>query len=345
MTTSGRPGLYADYSHALWRRVLFTRQMAIIGLFVLVVIVASAIVPHFANTMTVYYLCQNMLPNMMIALPMALIMITADIDVSVGSMVSLSCSVLGLLYSSGVPFELSMLLALLVGALGGFLNGWLVTRVDLPALAVTIGTMAMFSGVAVGLLGTNTITSFPPAWTNMAQWELGHSGIPFTMLIFVVLLAVFVYVLHFTSFGRGVFAIGLNKQAATFSGVKVARTRMILFVLTGTVSALGGIYWTLLYSTARGDMGTGLELQVIAAVVLGGVSVFGGRGALHGVVAGVLLIAVLSSALQLLSVTAEVINIITGVLLVGSVVIASFSAWLRDRRPRAVVVAAAESAP
>jgi len=312
---------------------MLTREMAIVALLVLVVIVSCFTVPYYADKMTIYYLCQNMLPNLMIALPMALVMIAADIDVSVGSMVGLSCSLLGLLYAAGVPFVLAMLIALAVGAVGGFLNGWLVTRINLPALAVTIGTMAMFRGIAVGMLGTRTITNFPASWTAVAQWEIGSTGIPVTMLVFVALLVAFIALLHFTSFGRGVFAIGLNKQAAAFAGVNVRRTRLILFTLTGVVSALSGVYWTLLYSTARGDVGSGLELQVIAAVVLGGVSVFGGRGAIHGVVAGVLLIGALTSALQLTGVTAEVINIITGVLLIGSVLVAAFTPWLRDKRP------------
>ena len=116
---------------------------------------------------------------------------------------------------------------------------------------------------------------------------------------FVVLAIVFALLLHFSPFGRGVYDIGLNAEAAHFTGVDVARTKFMLFVLTGVVSAFAGIYYTLRFGSARGDNATGLELQVIAAVLLGGVSIFGGRGALHGVIAGVLLIGVLSSALRL----------------------------------------------
>jgi rhamnose transport system permease protein len=147
-----------------------------------------------------------------------------------------------------------------------------------------------------------------------------------------VLALVFAIVLHFTPFGRGVYAIGLAPEAARFSGVNVERTKFILFVLSGAVSALAGIYYTLRFGSARGDNATGLELSVIAAVLLGGVSIFGGRGALHGVIAGVLLIGILASALRLANVTSDVINIITGTLLVASVVITSFLAWLRRRR-------------
>jgi len=152
------------------------------------------------------------------------------------------------------------------------------------------------------------------------------------VLPFAILAIVFAVVLHSTRFGRGVFAIGLNDEAAIFSGVNVNRTKFILFVVSGAVSALAGIYYTLRYGSARGDNATGLELQVIAAVLLGGVSIFGGRGALHGVIAGVILIGVIASALRLANVTSDVINIITGVLLVLSVVSTSLLAWLSRLR-------------
>jgi rhamnose transport system permease protein len=160
------------------------------------------------------------------------------------------------------------------------------------------------------------------------------------MILFAVLLAIFVVILHFTSFGRGVYAIGLSKDAAAFSGIHVARTRVILFVLSGAMSALAGVFYTLRFTSSRGDNATGLELAVIAAVVLGGVSVFGGRGALHGVVAGVLLIGALSNALRLAGVTSDVINIITGVLLVLSVIAGSLLQWIQSRRVRPATTAA-----
>jgi rhamnose transport system permease protein len=327
--------LYPSYSTPAWRRTLLTREMAIIALLVVVVVVASTTVNGFGDSQTVYNISRNFLAPLLIALPMCLVMITGDIDISVGSMVGLSCSMLGLLFRAGVPLELAMVIVLVMGALGGLLNGLLVTRIGLPSLAVTIGTLALFRGLAIGMLGTSTVTKFPKWWTDLTKIAIGGTGIPLTMVSFVILAAVFVYLLHFSAFGRDVFAIGRNVQAAAFSGVDVSRTRTILFVLTGVISAVGGIYWTLLRGVARGDVGTGLELQVIAAVVLGGVSVFGGIGAIHGVVAGVLLISVLSNALQLVGLTADVINVITGVLLIGSVVGGSLIAWIKSRRDSA----------
>jgi len=155
-----------------------------------------------------------------------------------------------------------------------------------------------------------------------------------TVLI-VVLALLFGVVLHFTPFGRGIYAIGLSSDAAAFSGVKIQRTKFLLFVLAGLVSALAGIFYTLRFGSARGDNATGLELSVIAAVLLGGVSIFGGRGALVGVLAGALLIGVLASALRLAGITSDVINVITGTLLVLSVILSSFLDWLQRMRASA----------
>lgn len=321
-----------DFDKPLWRRVLLTREFAIVGLLIFVVVVSAATVRGFSQPITLNYLLLDIAPILLIALPMTLIMITGEIDLSVGSMVGLASVVTGVGVHAGLPFEVAALLALLVGAVGGAFNGFLVTVVGLPSLAVTIGTLALFRGLAVGLLGTTAVTNFPETWTALAKAKIAGTMIPYIMVPFLILLAIFIVVLHFTPFGRGIYAIGLSKDAARFSGVNVERTKFILFILAGVVSAFAGIYYTLRFGSARGDNATGLELQVIAAVVLGGVSVFGGRGQLYGVVAAALLIGVLSSALRLANVTSDVINIITGVLLVLSVVSASVLAWLQRIR-------------
>ena len=331
---------YSDYGRPLWRRVLFTREMAIIALLIGVLVVASIQLPRFPTTITVTNLLLDVTPILLISLTMAPVMITGDIDLSVGSMVGLSSVVVGLLTHAGLSIPVAGLVAIVVGAVGGLVNGLLVTRFGLPALAVTIGTLALYRGLAIGLLGTTAITGFNRTWTQLAKSKIGDTGIPAVMILFLVLLAIFVVLLHFTSFGRGVYAIGLSKDAAAFSGIHVARTRVILFVLSGAMSALAGVFYTLRFTSARGDNATGLELAVIAAVVLGGVSVFGGRGALHGVVAGVLLIGALSNALRLAGVTSDVINIITGVLLVLSVIAGSLMQWIQSRRVRPVTTTA-----
>lgn len=327
---------YQAYSNPLWRRVLLTRETAVIVLLVGVIAVALATVPNFDSPLTVTYLLRDVAPILLIALPMTLIIITEEIDLSVASIVGLSSVMTGILTQAGLPFPVAAIAAILVGTIAGVVNGFLVTVVGLPSLAVTIGTLALFRGIAVGLLGTTAVTDFPEFWTDLAKDNIPGTPIPGIMIPFVVLAVGFAILLHFTPFGRSLYAIGLNKEAAAFSGVDVGRAKFILFVLSGIVSGFAGVYFTLLYSNARGDNATGMELAVIAAVLLGGVSIFGGRGALHGVIAGVLLIGTLGSALRLAGVTSDIINIITGVLLVLSVVSASLLAWLRRRRISAI---------
>lgn len=331
----------APFGRPAWKRLLISREMAIVLLLVVVALVAMTAVRGFAQPITLTYLLMDIAPILLIALPMTLVMITGEIDLSVGSMVGLSSVVTGVLVQAGVGFGVAATIALLVGVLGGAVNGFLVTVVGLPSLAVTIGTMALFRGLAVGLLGTAAVTSFPEEWTALAQAKISGTPLPYIMLPFVILLAIFVVMLHFSTFGRGVYAIGLSSDAARFSGVRVERTKFLLFVLAGVVSAFAGIFFTLRYGSARGDNATGLELQVIAAVVLGGVSVFGGRGKIYGVIAAALLIGTLSSALRLANVTSDVINIITGVLLVLSVVLASVIDWVQLRRARLAAAKAA----
>lgn len=338
MTTTERPErtgrAYAAHARPWWQRALLTRETGIIALLVVVVALSLQYVDNFRGPLTLPYLVLDTAPILLIALPMTLVIITGEIDLSVASVVGLSSVTVGLLVEAGWAVPAAACAALLVGVACGAINGFLVAFVGLPSLAVTIGTLALYRGVAVGLLGTKAVTDFPETWTDLATSRVGETQLPVVLVPIVVLAAVFVVLLHFTPFGRGVYDIGLSADTARFSGVGVARTKLVLFVLTGTVAAFAGVFFTLRYGSARGDNATGMELQVVAAVLLGGVSIFGGRGALHGVLAGVLLIGVVSSALRLESVTVNVINIIIGALLVLSVISPSVTAWfVRRRRP------------
>jgi rhamnose transport system permease protein len=335
-TTKADPALrtYPDYSEPLWRRVLLTREFAVIALTVVVIAYSLVNVPNFDGPLTLKFLLQDIAPILLIALPMTMVIITGEIDLSVASIMGLSSVLLGVLHQDGMPVPAAAALALLVGLACGALNGFLVAYVGLPSLAVTIGTLALFRGVAVGLLGTKAVTEFTERWSDMATDTVGESNVPLIIIPFAVLAVGFVLLLHFSTFGRGVYDIGLNSEAAHFTGVNVARTKMVVFVLSGVVSAFAGVYFTLRFGSARGDNATGFELQVIAAVLLGGVSIFGGRGRLHGVIAGVVLIGVISSALRLEGVTVNVTNIIIGVLLVVSVIAPNVLAWASEKRPR-----------
>jgi rhamnose transport system permease protein len=210
-------------------------------------------------------------------------------------------------------------LCLLLGVVCGLVNGLLVTRLGLSSLAVTIGTLAAYRGIAQIVLGSDAVTDFPAQYQDFASGRIGNTFVPQAFLPFLVLLAAAVVVLHATPFGRSSFAIGANEEAARFAGIRVKRQKLILFVATGFMASLTGIFWALHYASARYDNATGLELSVIAAVLLGGIDFDGGKGTLGGAIAGVFLLGALQNVMSLLNVSAQSQIVVTGVLLVISV--------------------------
>jgi rhamnose transport system permease protein len=281
-------------------------------------------------------------PVLLMLLPVTLVIVTSDIDLSVGSILGFSSALFGLSYQAGAPLWLAALIGVVAGGFVGVLNGVLVTVVGLPSLAVTIGTLALFRGIAVGLLGTTSITKFPPEIPRFLSSPMWGLPFPPVTIAIIVLAILFGALLHYTPFGRGIFAIGLSIENAAFSGVAVNRTRFILFVLSGIVAGATGVYFTLQYSNAIGTNGFGFELQVVTAIVLGGVSIWGGKGTLFGALAGGLLIAALNKTLQLAGIGSDTISIVTGVALIFSVVVASIAGFIsRRRRSKASALVAA----
>ncbi|MEV7682052.1 ABC transporter permease [Streptomyces sp. NPDC088341] len=281
----------------------------------------------------------------LIALPMTLLVVAGQVDLSVASMLGLGSALTGALWNAGWAFELIVPVVLLAGVAGGLLNGWLVTRVGLPSLAVTIGTLALYRGLASVALGSDAVTGFPQVY---ADWAVDTTTVPGTFLtypvvLFLVLAVATAVLLHSTSFGRSLFAIGAQEEAAYFAGIRVKRFKLILFVVTGVFSAFAGIVFTLRYGSARADNGLGFEMLVIASVLLGGVDFDGGKGTLFGAVAGVLLIGVLKNLLTLNDVPNEVQVIVTGLLLVASVLTPRVVAAVAERRHRRAAVGASGS--
>lgn len=335
---------YRKHSRPLWRRLLLRTETAIIVAIILLVIFAITTVPYFAQPYTYLTMLLNSAPILLMLMPVTLIIVTGDIDLSVGSVVGFSSAIFGLTYQSGVPLPLAAGVAVIGGGLVGVLNGVLVTVVGLPSLAVTIGTLALFRGIAVGLLGTTAITNFPSDVTQFVGSPLFIGApLPIVTVAVIAVAIAFAVLLHFTPFGRGVFAIGLSPETAAFSGVRVNRTKLILFVLSGLVASATGVYYTLQYSNAIGTNGSGFELQVVTAIVLGGVSIWGGRGSLLGALAGGVLIATLNKTLQLAGIGSDTISIVTGAALIFSVVVASVAGFISRRRRVKVSVMVAEA--
>jgi rhamnose transport system permease protein len=305
---------------------------AVIALLVVFLVVASATVENFATGRNLTFLVLDLAPIALIALPMTLIIVTGEIDLSVASMLGLTSAVLGALWEGGLPIETIIPLCLLLGAVLGAVNGLFVTVFGLPSLAVTIGTLALYRGLAFVVLGDAAVAQFPSSYTGFVSGST--AGIPNLVLPLAVLALVFGLVLHTTPVGRSLFAIGGGVEAARFTGVRVTRVKFWLYVVCGVVCALAGVLWTLRYASARADNGSGLELAVVAAVLLGGVSIFGGRGTLWGVLGGVALLASLQNALRLADVSNEALSVVTGLLLIVSVLAPNVASAIRSAAER-----------
>lgn len=293
---------------------------ALLVLLLLVSIVLGAILsPYFMTGFNFYALTSNVMEIAIMALPMTLIIIAGEIDLSVASVLGLASVVLGLLWQRGNPLWLAIGVALLVGLIAGGVNGLLVTKLGLPSLVVTIGSLALFRGLAYVVLGDQAVSNFPTAFTNFGFGTIPGTELPWSGLIFVVLALIFGGVLHLSRLGRQLYAIGKNKEAARFSGINVGRVKLALFIFSGLIAALAGIIFTARFSSARPDNALGFELDVVTVVLLGGVDIFGGRGSLLGVVLAIFIIAVLQNVLGLLNISGDIQSLAIGLLLILSV--------------------------
>ncbi|MFE9749053.1 ABC transporter permease [Saccharothrix saharensis] len=299
-----------------------------------VVVVAGVLVEGFASGRNLQFLLLDVVAIALIALPLTLIVVTGEIDLSVASTLGLCSAVMGQLWVAGLSLEVVVVLVIGLGAVLGAVNAVFITKFALPSLAVTIGTLAAYRGLAFVVLGDQAVADFPFRWTDAASSTVAGGAVPWAAVLTIILAIVFGVVLHATPFGRSLYAMGNNAEAATFTGIRVARAKFWLFVVSGAMSGLAGVYWTLRFASARADNASGLELAVVAAVLLGGVSIFGGRGTLLGVLLGVLLLGAVRNALQLADVAADTLNIVTGGLLIASVVVPNVVAMSRARLRR-----------
>jgi rhamnose transport system permease protein len=332
MSDSRLPGL---------RRKLSGWDSIIIVLTLAVLVIASVAVENFGTSRNFTFMVLDLLPIILVALPMTFIIVTGEIDLSVASTLGLTSSLMGWFWNQGLSIETIIPLCVLIGAVAGVVNGFLITELGLPSLAVTIGTLALYRGLAFVVLGDQAVADFPYAYTNWVTGTIGGGAVPNVLILILALAVIFGVVLHATPFGRSLYAIGANAQAAHFSGIRVARTKFWLYVVSGAVAGLVGVLWTLRYSSARADNGSGLELAVVAAVLLGGVSIFGGKGSLPGVLAGVVLLTALQNALRLEDVSGQALNIVTGALLVLSVLLPNIVTGIRGNWQRRKVRQAA----
>jgi rhamnose transport system permease protein len=312
---------------ARWEILLVALLAATIGY-------GAHVSPYFLHSTNLFFICLNVGEVAIMALPLTLIVITGEIDLSVASTLGLSGVLMAELFKHGWGIWPAMILAVLLGAVLGAVNGFLVTRIGLPSLAVTIGTLTLYRGIAQGILPTDTIGGFPNGLASIGVVPIPHTHLPYSIAFFAALAIIFAVVLHATPLGRAIFAIGAGQEAAFFAGIRVKRIKFWLFVLSGTLSGLAGVLWTLRFASARYDSGTGLELFVVTIVLLGGVSIFGGRGTILGVVMAVAVLGCLQTALTADLVAAQDQNIVVGALLVASVIVPNAADLYRRARTR-----------
>jgi rhamnose transport system permease protein len=305
-------------------------------LFLLVSILVSSLgSEYFATASNLSFVIQSIAEIAIIATAMAYLIIAGEIDLSVASIMALTSASIGYAFQAGIPFDIAVGIGLLVGLLAGAFNGVLVTVFGLPSLAVTIATLALYRGLCWVLLENKPVNQLPKEWIDLGNQNIPSTFLPWATIPLVLLAAIAWFVLHHTKLGRWVFAIGINPDAAKFSGIPVNRVKLGLFAYAGLMSAVAGVIYTLRFASASPDGGTGYELSVIAAVLFGGVAIAGGVGTMWGVMAAVLTIGVLRSGLQLQGFSANALLIVSGGLLLISVILPRTTEFVRSRSSRA----------
>ena len=309
----------------LWERL---RSWEGLLLAILVVVVLMNIIrsPEYLSVGNQINLFQLSIEKIIVALAMTLIIINGEIDLSVASIMGMAACVLAALHNKGVAFPLDIGIALAAGALCGAFNGFWIAYVGLPSLAVTLAGLIGYRGIARILLEDKSIGQFP-AWFNQLGQQPLLGSLPLAMIIFFVLIILAVIVLQYSAFGRYIYVIGNNRQVARYSGVKVQRVKMTLFIISGFIAALAGLLLAARLGAVRGDTAEGFELDIITMVLLGGVSSFGGTGTLVGVGLSILLILNLRNGMSLVNITGDTQTGVIGLLLILSVLLPN---WTRD---------------
>ena len=296
-----------------WEGFLFACLVAIFAF-------NAMMTPEFLYISNQINLFQLSIEKIIMALVMTFVIINAEIDLSIGSMMGLAACAFGWLFIHGVPPGLCIVICLGIGVLGGAVNGWFITKVGLPSLVVTLATLIGFRGLARVLVEDRGINDFPDWFDALGQRGL-IGPVPFALIAFVVLFSVLYVVLERSGFGRLTYVIGSNKDVAEYAGIDTGRHKMVIFMASGLVAAFAGLLFAARVGAVRGDVGNGFELDVITIVLLGGVSIFGGKGTLVGTLLAILIVLNLRNGMGLLDITGHIQTGVVGILLIASVII------------------------
>ncbi|SMX44057.1 ABC transporter permease [Maliponia aquimaris] len=306
-----------------WETLLLLVAMAIF-------VANSLASPYFLNAWNLSDATFNFTEKAMIAFAMALLIISGEIDLSVASIIALASTAMGAAVQAGAGTPVLVLVGLGTGLACGAVNGGLVTRLGLPSIVVTIGTMSLFRGLSYIVLGDKAYGGYPADFAFFGQGYV-FWVISFELVLFAVLAVIFGVVLHMTNFGRAVYAIGNNPTGALFSGIRVQRVKFTLFLLTGLMAGVAAVCLTSRLGSTRPSIATGWELEVVTMVVLGGVNILGGSGTIPGVVIAAFVMGLVTFGLGLLNVPGIVMSIVIGALLIGVIALPRLWAMWRAR--------------
>lgn len=307
-------------------------ELVLLGVLLIEVIVFGARTDYFLSSANLFEIARFTTALGLIALALTPVIVTGGIDLSVGSMMGLAAVCFGVMWQDwNWPIPIAMVGTLAVGAAGGSLNALLIARMGVPPLIVTLGSLALFRGIAEGITGgAASYSGFPAAFHYLGQGYIG-SIVPAQVPLLVLAVAAYAVLLHRSIIGRTLYAIGFNAAGARYAGLPVVRRLALVYILSGIVASLAALVYVAHIGQARSDAGTGYELNAITAVVLGGAAVTGGRGTIAGTVIGLFILAVLQNGLQLAALPSELIGVLTGIVLVTAIAI---DRW----RPRAVEI-------
>jgi rhamnose transport system permease protein len=327
----------AVISHAIPDRIAGTgrwwkRWETILLAVAVAIFIANAMAsPYFLNAYNLSDATVNFTEKAIIAFAMALLITAGEIDLSVASIIALSSTAMGAAAAAGAGPGVLVVVGIAVGVAAGAFNGFVVTWFRIPSIVVTIGTMSLFRGIAYVVLGDQVYRHYPEGFEYFGQGYVWWV-ISFEFVLFLVFAVVFGVVLHLTNFGRCIYAIGNNPVAALFSGVRVDRIRLLLFVLTGTMSGVAAILLTSRIGSTRPTIATGWELEVITMVVLGGVNILGGSGTIPGVVIAAFVMGLVTFGFGLLNVPGIVQSIFIGTLLISVIALPIVAGRIARRR-------------
>lgn len=313
---------------------LKTWEGGLLVIFLITLAFNAVYAPAFLTLQNQINLFQLSIEKIIVALVMTLIIVNAEIDLSVASVMGLSAAVFAYLVNAGTGAGTAVLACLAVGLLAGAVNAVLIARVGIPSLVVTLAMMIGFRGFARVLVKDQSLGDFPAWVTDLGQKPFAL-GIPLSIWLFFVLLIALGVLLHRTGYGRQVVVIGTNAEVARFSGLNVARVKTVLFLMSAAISAVAGLLYAARLSSVRGDSALGFELDIITMVLMGGVSIFGGKGSMTGVFLSILIILNLRNGMALMNITGHIQTGVIGVLLIASVLVPNIVNDLRARRARA----------